>query len=106
MSRILVVVMLIVVMTVSSGIAAAQSYSQSRPSPEVMFFDGLVGRPLGVAATAVGCATLVATLPFTLPSGSTGQAARGLVREPAAWTFGRPLGQNYMYQRNQRFWLP
>jgi len=106
MTRILVVVMLIGGLAMGSGVAAAQSYSQSRPSPEVMLFDGLIGRPIGIAATAGGFATLVATLPFSLPSGSTAQAARGLVGEPAAWTFRRPLGHNYMDQRQQRFWLP
>ncbi|MBW1917299.1 MAG: hypothetical protein JRI57_04650 [Deltaproteobacteria bacterium] len=106
MSRLLMVGILILGLALGSSIATAQNYSQSKPSPEVMFLDGLVGRPIGIAATAVGFATLVATLPFTLPSGSTGQAARGLVREPAAWTIGRPLGQNYMFHRHQRFWLP
>ncbi len=63
------------------------------PSPELMAVDTIPGRPVGVAATAAGLGLFIASLPFTIPSCSTGDAARGLVREPASWTFSRGLGQ-------------
>jgi hypothetical protein len=57
-----------------------------------MMLDLLILRPLGLLATGVGSAAFVVSLPFTLPSGSTGAAACELVREPFAYTFARPLG--------------
>jgi hypothetical protein len=62
------------------------------PSSAVVFADAVIGRPLGVAATAVGTATFVATLPFTVGPKGVRTAARALVVKPAGWTFVRPLG--------------
>ncbi len=65
-----------------------------KPPSSVMFLDAAIGRPLGLATTVVGTTLFVVTLPFTAPSGSAGDAARGLVVEPAGWTFVRPLGRS------------
>ncbi|MBM4274926.1 MAG: hypothetical protein FJ134_10780 [Deltaproteobacteria bacterium] len=65
-----------------------------KPSSAVMFLDAAVGRPLGLATTIVGTTLFVVTLPFTAPSGSAGEAAHGLVVQPAGWTFVRPLGRS------------
>lgn len=62
------------------------------PSAEAMIMDGLILRPLGIAATAVGTGVFLATLPFTALGGNTGQAGRKLVADPAKYTFGRCLG--------------
>jgi hypothetical protein len=64
------------------------------PSSSVMAFDGLIGRPLGLATTIVGTALLVVETPFTLYSDTTSEAAWGLVGQPAGWTFVRPLGRS------------
>jgi hypothetical protein len=64
------------------------------PSSAVMAFDGLIGRPLGLATTVVGTALLVVETPFTLYSDTTSEAAWGLVGRPAGWTFVRPLGRS------------
>ena len=63
------------------------------PSSSVMVVDGLIGRPLGLATTIAGTALFVVTLPFTIPSESTAEAAWGLVGRPGGWTFVRPLGR-------------
>jgi hypothetical protein len=63
------------------------------PSSSVMFADTIIARPLGLAATIVGPPLFVITLPFTLPSETTGDAAWGLMGRPAGWTFMRPLGR-------------
>lgn len=63
------------------------------PSGEGMVVDLLVLRPFGIVATALGTAVFIASLPFTLPTGSVKQAAKKLVAEPAKYTFARPLGQ-------------
>ena len=63
------------------------------PSSAVMAFDGIIGRPLGLATTLVGTGLLVVETPFTRYSESTAEAAWGLVGRPAGWTFVRPLGR-------------
>lgn len=65
----------------------------NHPSAETMIVDALVARPLGIIATVVGAATWVVSLPFSLPSGSAGEAAHTLVGTPARYTFNRPLGE-------------
>lgn len=57
-----------------------------------MLVDAVVMRPLGLAATVLGTVITVVTLPFTLPSGNTGEAAHSMIAEPAEYTFDRPLG--------------
>jgi len=64
------------------------------PSSSVMAFDGVLGRPLGLATTIVGTAAFLVTLPVTIPSESTAEAAWGLVGRPGGWTFVRPLGRS------------
>lgn len=64
------------------------------PSSSVMAFDGVIGRPLGLATTIVGTAAFLVTLPVTIPSESTSEAAWGLVGRPGGWTFVRPLGRS------------
>jgi hypothetical protein len=82
---------------VVSPLALAADYYQTRrrskPDSNVMAADALIGRPVGLAATVLGTTTFVATLPFTAFSGSVRDAARGLIKEPGAWTFTRPLGE-------------
>ena len=77
--------------------AAAADYLETekreQPDTNVMFADAVIGRPLGLAATILGTTAFVATVHFSAPSRSVRDAARGLVVEPAQWTFKRPLGQ-------------
>jgi hypothetical protein len=64
------------------------------PSSSTMAFDGVIGRPLGLATTIIGTAAFLITLPVTIPSDSTAEAAWGLVGRPGGWTFVRPLGRS------------
>ena len=73
--------------------ATAQGSSDPEPTADAMILDALLLRPLGLAKTAVGAGVFVASLPFTVFSGSVSDAARKLVIEPAKDTFGRPLGE-------------
>lgn len=57
-----------------------------------MVLDVLVLRPLGLVTTGIGSVLFVVSLPFTLPSGSSEEAACELVSKPLAYTFTRPLG--------------
>jgi hypothetical protein len=49
-------------------------------------------RPVGLAATIIGGAIFIVSLPFSLPSGSVKNTADTLVVEPFRFTFKRPLG--------------
>jgi hypothetical protein len=57
-----------------------------------MAMDGLIGRPVGLAATIVGTALFIATLPFSSLGGNTHQAWETLVQDPGRYTFQRCLG--------------
>ena len=57
-----------------------------------MMFDLVLLRPLGLAATVIGTAFFVVSLPFSALGGNTGEAANKLVVAPAKYTFSRPLG--------------
>ena len=61
-------------------------------SAEIVVFDALVVRPVGIVATAIGAVFYVAALPFSLPSGSEGAARDKLIAGPAQFTFSRCLG--------------
>ena len=79
--------------TLGPGPASAQAaYEAERPSPAAMLVDGVVVRPLGLVATAVGAVAWVVTLPFSAIAGSVGDAGDALVKEPARFTFRRPMG--------------
>jgi len=53
--------------------------------------DLLVARPLGIAAAIGGSAVFVVTLPFTLPSGSVGDAANMFIVQPFQFSFLREV---------------
>lgn len=73
--------------------AMAQSPSQEEEiSAARMAVDGLLIRPLGLAATITGSALFVASLPFSLLGRNVGKAAKKLVIEPVKFTIFRPLG--------------
>jgi len=57
-----------------------------------MLFDLLLIRPVGVAATVIGSALFVVSLPFSAIGGNTKPAYEKMVKEPAKYTFNRRLG--------------
>jgi hypothetical protein len=59
---------------------------------EAMLLDTIFLRPISLVGTAVGAAAWIVSLPFSLPSGSTGEAWEALVETPLNYTFTRPLG--------------
>ncbi len=62
------------------------------PSSGMMLFDFVLMRPLGIAATILGGATFIVSLPFSALAGNTSEAGEKLFMEPFAFTFERPLG--------------
>lgn len=90
------------VLALSMGLSAAPAWAASyqqgtyqagRPSAAAMFVDGLLVRPLGIVATALGSVTWLVTLPFSALGDNVGEAGQSLVKEPARFTFARPLGE-------------
>ncbi len=71
--------------------AYAQGYSV-QPTADEMAIDGLIMRPLSFAATVVGAAVFIATLPFSAFGGNVQESASTLVGEPARQTFTECLG--------------
>ncbi len=76
-----------------SQLPAQSRELQEENSAVAMFGDALIIRPLGLAATVLGAAVFVISLPFHALGGNTREAARKLVVEPAEYTFKRPLGE-------------
>jgi hypothetical protein len=75
----------------ASAFAASQT-SNEEITGSTMTADLLLVRPLGIVATVLGCAVFVVSLPFSALGGNTKQASQKLVKEPAEFTFTRPLG--------------
>ncbi len=97
--------LLILVLLSATTLAAAQETAMPNVADEtnetqeassaagMMLVDVFLLRPLGLAATVLGTATFIVTLPFSLPTRSADDAAKVLVVKPATYTFARPLGE-------------
>lgn len=72
--------------------AAFPEEARREPSGEAILFDAIVLRPLGLAATAIGTAGAVLTAPWAANTCEWDLVERKLIREPADYTFCRPLG--------------
>ena len=74
--------------------ALAQSKNMdNNVSAEAMAADFFVIRPLGIVASVVGSAVFIVSLPFSALGGNTKIACQKLVKDPAKFTFKRPLGE-------------
>lgn len=89
---ILLVITLVFIPFGTSALAKGQTVDEEN-SGALMTADLVLARPLGIAATVFGCAVFVVSLPFSLLGGNTKQATQKLVKEPASFTFTRPLGE-------------
>ncbi len=67
-------------------------YTADAPPAYAMMGDLLIARPLLIAATVVGAAAFVVSLPFTALGGNVPEAADALVAEPGRAAFARCLG--------------
>ena len=88
----LLIITLIFIPFGTSALAKGQTVDEEN-SGALMTADLLLARPLGIVATALGCAVFVVSLPFSALGGNTKQAAQKLLKEPASFTFTRPLGE-------------
>jgi hypothetical protein len=66
--------------------------AQDNPARSIYsIFDLVLMRPAAAVAGVAGAGLFVVTLPFTLPTGRTLEAARILVEEPFGFSFKRPF---------------
>jgi hypothetical protein len=74
--------------------ALAEEYFKAKvPGGGAMIFDLVVVRPVGLAATAIGSAVWLLSLPFSASGDNVDTATQQLVKAPADYTFKRPLGE-------------
>jgi hypothetical protein len=102
MKKAFVMVLTLATFIALSGFAAqaGEAYKDTRwtsepPRGEAVLADALIGRPMGIAACALGIAGAIVAYPFAVISGDTGGLYKSLIADPAAYTFRRPMGQLY-----------
>jgi hypothetical protein len=87
----LLTVSLIIGSLCSTGWAADKLRRDDPIAHEWSLIDLFVARPLGIAAGIGGSAVFVVTLPFTVPSGSVGDAASMFIFQPFEFSFLREV---------------
>jgi len=92
-SRLLIHVLALCLAVAPSLAWSSHESYPSEPSGEEVLADAVLVRPVGLLATVFGSVAFVISLPFTIPSGSVGTAAKKLVGGPAYFTFIRPIGE-------------
>ncbi len=85
---------LMTVLSASALLLASINHVSAVPEadPAAVGADALLGRPLCFAATVLGTALFVVSLPVAATSHSIHSTANALVMAPARATFIRPLG--------------
>ena len=92
-SLIIVMIAAIMIMPLATSAIAEEYFEAEDPSGGAMMFDFAVVRPIGIAATAVGCVFFVVSSPFAALGGNIDQAKEKLIKDPVDFTFKRPLGE-------------
>ena len=87
------VIAALIIMPFATTVQAQDYYEAREPGGGAMIYDTIVVRPVGIVATAVGSVFWLVSLPFSALSDSTDMATKKLVKEPATYTFRRPLGE-------------
>ena len=92
-SLVLVVIASLLIIPFGSAALGGEYFEAEDPSGGEMVFDFVLVRPIGIIATTVGAVFFVVSWPFSALGGNTDMAGEKLVKEPAAYTFKRPLGE-------------
>jgi hypothetical protein len=80
-------------LSIATSASAGEAYDFStKPPAGNVLLDMFIMRPVMLLGTAVGAATFLVSLPFSALGGNVGDSAETLVKEPAVYTFRRPLG--------------
>ena len=91
-SLIILLISILLIAPCASTALAEDYFEREDPSGGMMIYDFLLVRPVGIVATAVGSVFWVISLPFSALGDNTDEATQALVKDPAAYTFSRPLG--------------
>jgi len=79
-----------------SGLMAQSTRTKAPSEQEIttgkMAADLILVRPAGFLGTLFGTAIFIVGIPFSAIGGNTGETFQKLVKDPAAYTFARPLG--------------
>ena len=84
--------MVIFCITATALAGAIKASASPETDPAAVGADALLGRPLCFAATIIGTAVFIVTVPVAATSHSLHSTAEALVLKPARATFIRPLG--------------
>jgi hypothetical protein len=91
-STVLLIALSLVLVPLGSQVLAQAVVDEPNPNAGSMTADLFVMRPLGAAATILGTAVFVLSLPFTAISNTIPAASEKLVKDPFHFTMTRPLG--------------
>ena len=91
-SMIIFLISIFLIAPCASTALAEDYFTREDPSGGMMIYDFILVRPVGIVATAVGSVFWVISLPFSALGDNTDEATQALVKDPAAYTFSRPLG--------------
>lgn len=81
----------------SAGWAMDTSWNENDPMTDGWnMIDIVLARPIGVAAGILGSAVFIASLPFTIPTGSVGNAANMFIVNPFKFSFAREFPDENM----------
>jgi hypothetical protein len=92
-SLIIAMIAAMTTMPLATSALAIEYWDTEDPTGGEMVFDFVVLRPVGLVATAIGSVFFVVSSPFAALGGNMDTAKEKLVKDPAAFTFKRPLGQ-------------
>ena len=90
---IIFVILALMVMPFASTALAREYFEAEDPSGGAMIFDFIVVRPVGIIATGIGGFFFLISSPFSALGDNIGTAGEKLFKEPAKFTFKRPLGE-------------
>ena len=91
-SLVILMIAVLLIVPFASTALAEEYFEKEDPSGGAMIYDFCLVRPVGIVATAVGGVFYIISLPFSALGDNAGEAAQALVKDPAAYTFKRPLG--------------
>lgn len=91
-TMIVLLVTSLVILPFGTAAMAGTQQMDEETTAGAMAADLVFVRPLGIVATVLGCALFVVSLPFSALGSNTVEASQKLVKDPAKFTFKRPLG--------------
>jgi len=91
-SLVLIIVSVFLLTTAITPAFAQPENQNSKPTAAAMVCDLVFLRPLGLAATILGSALFIISIPFTAGR-NIEYTKQKFIEEPAKYTFQRPLGE-------------